>query len=258
MPTGRGDWIVLLGTADGLANPKRNHAALLARLDGKTILLDAGQPCSQTLKRLGIGLDELDGIVITHTHTDHVGGLPMLLQSAWLEGRQRALPIWLPPQAIRPLRIWLRACYLFSSRLGFVVRWLPIRGPIRIGTVRICAIRNSHLDETRARFGKRYPDVGYDAFSLVVESRHSRFAYSSDIGAVADLEPLCRKPLGLLITELAHIEAGELGEFLRTRPIGRVVLTHVGRGQRGRVPGAIRAHDGDIIDLRYHKRIVPA
>jgi ribonuclease BN (tRNA processing enzyme) len=96
------DTITFLGTADGRANARRNHASLLARIAGKTILLDTGQPCSQTLKRLGVGFNELDGILITHTHTDHVGGLAMLIQAMWLDGRRRTLPIWLPRQGIRP------------------------------------------------------------------------------------------------------------------------------------------------------------
>ncbi len=241
------DTITFLGTADGLANAGRNHAALLVRLAGKTILLDAGQPCSQTLKRLGVGFDELDGIVVTHTHSDHIGGLPMLLQSMWLEGRRRALPVWLPSQAIRPLRAWLIACHLFPERLGFTIRWLPITKPIRIGKVRIQAVRNTHLDNTRAKFGKRYPQAGYDAFSLLVETLRHRFVYSADIGAVNDLAPLCRKPLDMLITEFAHITARQLTAFLREHTVRRLIITHVGRAQKDRIPGVFYARDGDTL-----------
>lgn len=241
------DTVTFLGTANGLANAERNHAALLARLAGQTILLDAGQPCSQTLKRLGVGFDKLDAVVVTHAHSDHIGGLPMLLQSMWLDGRRRPLPIWLPRATIRPLRAWLIACHLFPERLGFAIRWRPIPSCIRIGKVRIRAVRNTHLNATRLRFGKRYPRAGYEAFSLLVETPRCRFVYSADIGAVSDLAPLCREPLDMLITELAHITAKELSDFLRTHDVRRVVITHMGRGQKSRIPGAYYANDGDTL-----------
>jgi phosphoribosyl 1,2-cyclic phosphodiesterase len=46
------------------------------------LLVDAGLSKRETLARLavvGIDLDRLDGIVISHEHTDHCGGLPQLL-----------------------------------------------------------------------------------------------------------------------------------------------------------------------------------
>ncbi len=243
------DTITFLGTADGLANANRNHAAILAHFGGNTILLDTGQPCSQTLKRLGVGFDELDAIIITHAHTDHIGGLAMLIQSMWLEGRRRTLPIWLPKQIIRPLLAWLNACHLFAPRLGFTIRWRPITAaPIRIGNVRVRAIRNSHMDATRAKYGRRYPHVGYDAFSLLLETRRCRLAYSADIGCAADLALLCREPLDMLITEFAHINAKDLAAVLRDRAIHRVVVTHVGRHKQ--VPSRLLcANDGDVLRL---------
>ncbi|MCX7886690.1 MAG: MBL fold metallo-hydrolase [Verrucomicrobiae bacterium] len=241
--------LVFLGTADGYANAERNHAALLLRAGSTRVLLDAGQPCSQTLKRLGVGFGELDAIVVTHTHTDHVGGLPMLLQSMWLERRRRALVIWMPPRAIAPLRAWLAACYLFPERLSFDVRWQGLGKPIRIGGVRIEPFANTHLESTRAEFGRLYPRVGYESFSLLVQACGVRFGYSGDIGSVEDLEPVCRRPLDLLITELAHVSADAMHAFVRGRAIAHVWVTHVGRGQRGRLPGAHYAAEGEVVDL---------
>lgn len=55
-----------------------------------TLLLDAGLSARQTVLRLesiGLTLDDLDGILLTHEHQDHTGGLEVL-------SRARSLPLF--------------------------------------------------------------------------------------------------------------------------------------------------------------------
>src|ERR1041384_930055 len=115
------DSATLLGTSDGLPSPDRFHASLLLRLAGQTILVDCGEPCSHSLKRMGVDFNSIDAIVISHTHSDHVGGLAMLLQSMWLEDRTSPLPLWLPAHAIRPLQDWLARGLFFRTPFKFPI-----------------------------------------------------------------------------------------------------------------------------------------
>jgi phosphoribosyl 1,2-cyclic phosphodiesterase len=66
-----------------LASGSSGNAALLAT--GRTrILVDAGLSMKELAKRLasiGEGLERLDAIVITHEHSDHVSGLPVLARN---------------------------------------------------------------------------------------------------------------------------------------------------------------------------------
>ena len=151
------DCIHFLGTSDGLPSADRYHASLLLRLAGQTILLDCGEPCSHTLKRMGVAFNSIDGVIITHTHSDHIAGLPMLLQSMWLEQRTRPLPLWMPRRAIRPLQAWLRECYLFKEEWPYRIHWhaLTETAATRIGSVRFRAYCTTHLDRIRARFRNR-------------------------------------------------------------------------------------------------------
>jgi len=58
--------------------------ALLLDWGGGRLLVDAGISCrriSQSLRALGLGLQDLDAVCITHTHTDHISGLRTLLKS---------------------------------------------------------------------------------------------------------------------------------------------------------------------------------
>lgn len=57
--------------------------ALAFTWDGGALLLDAGISCRRiqtALHTLGLGTEDLRGILITHTHTDHVYGLQTLLK----------------------------------------------------------------------------------------------------------------------------------------------------------------------------------
>ena len=253
-----------LGTSDGLPSPDRHHASLLVKLGGQTFLFDCGEPCSQTLKRMRISFDSIDGIFISHTHSDHIGGFPMLIQSLWLERRKRPLPVWLPRHAIKPLRHWLHVCYLYESMLGFSLQWkhLSKSKSAHCGKARISAYRTSHLNVARAQFARKHPQIGFDSFCFLVEADGKRIGYSGDIGRPQDLVPLVANPLDLLVVELAHCSPYAMFEFLRSQPVKRVAFTHLGRPMRSRLAALRRLAsqtlypatvvfpiDGDIVPI---------
>jgi phosphoribosyl 1,2-cyclic phosphodiesterase len=58
--------------------------AVLISTETTNVLVDAGLSAREILRRLaevGIDCDDLDGVLITHEHSDHAGGLRVLLRS---------------------------------------------------------------------------------------------------------------------------------------------------------------------------------
>lgn len=89
--------ICLLGTGGMLPLPERFLTAMLARYNGRKLLIDCGEGTQVTMKMLGWGYKTLDIICFTHYHGDHVTGLPGLLLTLGNAGREEPLTIIGPP-----------------------------------------------------------------------------------------------------------------------------------------------------------------
>src|SRR5207253_1929364 len=76
---------------------QRNPAALLVRRGGDKLLFDCGEGTQRQLLRSGVGLIELEEVFITHFHADHVLGLPGMMKTFALRGRERPLTVYGPP-----------------------------------------------------------------------------------------------------------------------------------------------------------------
>ncbi|MBA9087043.1 ribonuclease BN (tRNA processing enzyme) [Fontibacillus solani] len=64
----------MLGTGGAFAKKYYNNNGLLYT-DDFTLLIDCGITAPTSLHQLGVSLPEIDAILITHIHADHVGGL---------------------------------------------------------------------------------------------------------------------------------------------------------------------------------------
>ena len=107
-----------LGTSDGWASDRRGHAAFLYRMDGSTLLVDCGEPVSRSLRTAGVQPDDLDGILLSHLHCDHVGGFFMLIQGFCLDRRTRDLTVHMPEEGLEPVRHMLDAAYIFDELMA--------------------------------------------------------------------------------------------------------------------------------------------
>jgi ribonuclease Z len=93
--------VFFAGTAGSVPTARRGLPALLVRRGGKKLLFDCGEGTQRQLVA-SVGLADLDEIFITHFHADHWLGLPGLLKTFDLRGRERPLRIS-GPRGLRDL-----------------------------------------------------------------------------------------------------------------------------------------------------------
>jgi ribonuclease Z len=89
--------VTLLGTGTPFPNAERFGSAILVEAASKKLLFDCGRGVVIRLTQAGVNPTDLDGLFLTHLHSDHVVGIPDLWLSGWFLGRSKPLPIWGPP-----------------------------------------------------------------------------------------------------------------------------------------------------------------
>jgi ribonuclease Z len=99
--------VVFLGTAGSAPTAGRGLPATLVRRGGERLLFDCGEGTQRQLLR-SIGLVDLEEVFLTHFHADHFLGLPGMLKTFGLRGREAPLTIYGPP-GLRALFGALRA-----------------------------------------------------------------------------------------------------------------------------------------------------
>src|SRR5215210_5883344 len=76
---------------------QRAPAAVLLRRGGERMLFDCAEGTQRQLLRSNVGLLELREVFLTHYHADHFLGLPGMLKSFALRGREQTLTVYGPP-----------------------------------------------------------------------------------------------------------------------------------------------------------------
>ena len=183
-------------TVHTLASGSSGNALVLS-WEGGHLLVDAGISCRrvrQGLQALGLDLGDLDGIFITHTHSDHISGLQTLL-------KHTDCPVYASAQAGRDL---LRRMVLLEERLQ------EAEGSLWVKDCAVTAFPTSH-DAPGSR-GYRFdtPDGG--------------FGLLTDSGFVTPEAAAVLPGVALAVLEANHdvetLRSGPYPYFLKKRILG--------------------------------------
>ncbi len=156
--------VAFLGTAGSMPTARRAPSATLVRRGGERLLFDCGEGTQRQLLRSDVGLVDLSELFLTHFHADHVLGIPGMLKTFALRGRELQLTIYGP----RGLEELLGSLRRIIGRLSY-----------EVGVVELAAGASLPRDGYALRtFAARH---GRDAlgYALVEDERPGRFDVAS-------------------------------------------------------------------------------
>lgn len=189
----------------------------LLRSGGTSVLLDCGSGALSVIQAF-VGLHDLDAVILSHYHADHVADVGPLQYAAYIDtdlGRRKApLPIYGPPDELK------------FPGLSYRTHTVGVRygdgESIRVGPMSFRFALGSHTDPS---------------YAVRVESGGASLAYTGDSAFCESLVELARGA-DILLCEASlygelrgkipgHMSAGEAGDLAREAGVGALVLTHL-------------------------------
>jgi ribonuclease Z len=89
--------LVFLGTGGSYPSKERNVPCTALKMNGDVLLFDVGEGTQRQMMHSTLSFMQISHILISHFHGDHFLGLPGLIQTMYMNGRETPLTIMGPP-----------------------------------------------------------------------------------------------------------------------------------------------------------------
>ena len=86
--------ITVLGCGSASPTSYRNHTSQVVQVQDRCFLIDCGEGTQLQLRKNKIRMQKIQAIFISHLHGDHYFGLPGLLSTFHLLGREKELDLY--------------------------------------------------------------------------------------------------------------------------------------------------------------------
>lgn len=196
------------------AKDKRLRSSLLIEVDGLKLVVDAGPDFRQQMLR--VGLHQLDAILLTHEHTDHLFGLDDIRAFNWVQGHPTDIYAEARVQeAIRRVFSYVFSKYRYPGIPQMNLHLIE-NSMFRIKSVDVLPIRGYHY---------KLPVFGY---------RIGNMAYLTDMNSLDTEEKAKLSGLDVLIVNalriekhMSHFNLEEALQLIDEVKPRRAFLTHI-------------------------------
>jgi len=211
-----------------MPSAQSSTSSYLLEVNEKSYLIDAGDGTAAAMQKLGIDAKSIDNIFITHMHSDHSMGLPLVVQIMKLLKRENQLNVYLPREAEDGFKRLLYMVYLFPDKLGFDIQFTGVERSFEFddGNIKIDFFQNSHLFNNKEYILNRTIPNRMQCFSLIITAGDKKFVYSADLGSIDDLDPVIENA-DLLLAEGMHVELEKMPDLLIEKSVKKMILTHL-------------------------------
>lgn len=130
--------LTVVGSGDAFCSGGRGTTCFHVEADGFRMAIDYGASAQLGCKSLGLPVEELDAVVLSHLHGDHFGGLPFLILDGQMGTlRARPLRIFGPKGTQARLNVLMEALYPGISRTHWRFEWsveeVAVGTPAQVG-----------------------------------------------------------------------------------------------------------------------------
>ena len=245
--------LTVVGSGDAFGSGGRFNTCFQVESANATLLIDCGASSLVALKARGLDPDRLDGVILSHLHGDHFGGLPFLLMDAQhLSRRQRPFVVAGPPGTRARIAAALEVLFPGAAATRWRFAW---------DTVEIEPGQPQDILGHRLVTAEVQHPSGAPSTAVRLADGGATLAYSGDTEWTDALLPIA-DGAGLLIIECSGY-AGRIPyhltwEILKPRlpqlRAQRIMLTHMNPTALAhldeiRAAGVLIAADGDVVEL---------
>ncbi len=214
--------LTILGTAPGKSLLGKSHASYLLEGSSKKILIDCGEGTTQNLLEKNLVGNELDYIIISHLHPDHISGVFILLQTLYLNKRAKDLTVFMP-ESVSEFKDFLSTLYIFNERFSYKINSYLYHED-SFPEISIYPFRNTHLIGYRDIVEKYDLPNKLLSYSFIIKGKERNLLLSSDIRTAEDIKEKA-KGCGVMILDGIHPSYLSVKDLLDESNI-EVYITH--------------------------------
>jgi ribonuclease Z len=183
-------------------------------------LIDAGGNTFGRMQQAGIDPLRLQGILLTHSHADHVYGFPILLTQLFLTGRTEPIPVYGLPPTLEVARALVTASQIADYML--TPEWVEVAAGQDVPLQAAYQLRTALTEHARPCLAMRFEDPKTGR-SLVYSADTQPCPAVTDLAQGADVlihEATTRELFP------GHTTPRQAGEVAQQAGVRRLVLVH--------------------------------